>query len=677
MTAASSSRTGPESKEDQAPSRIIIEAVLPEIDAGRFPIKRTVGEEVVVSADIFAEGHDVLRAVVLHRKAGSADWSESPMTPLINDRWTGRFACDSIGRYEYTVMAWVDLFDSWQRDLRKRVEAGQDVASELLEGAEYVRAAATRASGDDSAWLRDRASLLARSGEPASRIQAALDPGLTERMDRYPDRFSRHTYDRPLGIMVERPLARFGAWYETFPRSCASEPGRHGTFQDTIKRLPYIAGMGFDVLYLPPIHPIGRAFRKGPNNTLTPGPDDPGSPWAIGGPEGGHKAVHPALGTIEDFDRLVAAAKEHHLEIALDIAFQCSPDHPYVREHPQWFRHRPDGTIKYAENPPKKYQDIYPINFDCDDWRSLYAELRDVFLFWIEHGITIFRVDNPHTKPFRFWEWVIREVWDRHPETIFLAEAFTRPKVMKHLAKAGYTQSYSYFTWRNNKWGLTEYFNELYHTDAVECMRPNLFANTPDILHEYLQYGGRPAFVIRLVLAATLGATYGIYGPPFELCVGQALRHGSEEYLDSEKYQVRHWNLDSPGNIRDLVTRVNRVRRENPALHDNRRLWFFHSDNEQIFCYGKSTPDLANIIVVVVNLDPHHTQSGWVRLPVDALGLGAGSDASYQVHDLITDERYLWNGEANFVILDPFQTPAHIFRVRRRIKTEQDFDYYD
>ncbi len=493
-------------------------------------------------------------------------------------------------------------------------------------------------------------------------------------MNAYPDRSGAHTYERLLGVMVERERARYGAWYELFPRSCSPEPGRHGTFWDLEARLPYIAEMGFDVVYLPPIHPIGRAYRKGPNNTLTPGPNDPGSPWAIGGPEGGHKSVHPALGTLDDFDHMVAIARNLGLEIALDIAFQCSPDHPYVREHPAWFRHRPDGSIKYAENPPKKYQDIYPIDFESEDWPNLYAELRDVFLFWIDRGVNIFRVDNPHTKPFRFWEWVIREVWDRHPETIFLAEAFTRPKVMKQLAKLGYSQSYSYFTWRNDKWGLTEYFTEMTRTDAIEYMRPNLFANTPDILHEFLQYGGRAAFQSRLVLAATLGATYGIYGPTYELCIGQALRHGSEEYLDSEKYEVRHWNLDSPGNIRDYVARVNAIRRENPALHDNRSLRFYPTDNEQIICYVKSVPDWSNTILVVVNLDPHHKQSGWVRLPPSALGLALSEDHIYQVHELIGDARYLWHGDSNFVELDPHASPAQVFRVRRKIKTERDFD---
>ena len=669
-------RLRPEPSGRRSPSRAIIEGVYPEVDSGRFPIKRTVGEEVVVSADVFAEGHDVLRAVVLHRPKGASAWSESPLSALVNDRWTGQFRVEALGRYEYTVEAWVDAFASWRKDVGKKVEAGQDVDNELLEGGEIVRGAAGRASGDDAAWLGERAALLSRGGDQADRVPAALDPELARRIDPYPDRSGGSKYDRVLGVMVERERARFGAWYELFPRSASPEPGKHGTFKDVEARLPYVASMGFDVLYLPPIHPIGRAFRKGPNNTLTPGPDDPGSPWAIGGPEGGHTGIHPELGTVADFDRLVAAADDLEIELALDVAFQCSPDHPYVKEHPAWFRHRPDGTIKYAENPPKKYQDIYPIDFDSDDWEALYAELRDVFLFWIGRGVHVFRVDNPHTKPFRFWEHVIREVWDRHPDTIFLAEAFTRPKVMKYLAKLGYSQSYSYFTWRNNKWGLTEYFTELYHTDVVEYMRPNLFPNTPDILHEFLQHGGRPAFMARLVLAATLGASYGIYGPPFELCDGRAVRPGSEEYLDSEKYQIRHWDLDAPGSLRDYVTRVNEIRRDNPALRHNRNLRFFPTDNEQIICYGKTTPDLSNVVVVVVNLDPYHTQSGWVRIPAGELGLGSGDDEGYQVHELIGEARYLWHGDSNFVILDPHASPAQVFRVRRKVKTERDFDYY-
>ncbi len=659
------------------PSRVVIEGVKPEIDAAQFPIKRTIGEEVVVAADIFAEGHDLLSAVVKHRAAGSKTWHETPMSPLVNDRWSASFRVESIGRHEYTIEAWADRFRTWLRDLGKKVDAGQDVASELLEGAELVRQAAGRAKGPEADWLNGRAGVLRGREDQAARVQAALDPQLAAAMAMFPDRTGSRTYERTLGITVERERARYGAWYEMFPRSAAREPGKHGTLRDLEDLLPYVASMGFDVLYLPPIHPIGRSFRKGPNNTLEARPEDPGSPWAIGSEQGGHKDILPELGTFADFDRLVKAARDVGIEIALDIAFQASPDHPYVREHPEWFRHRPDGSIKYAENPPKKYQDIYPIDFESKDWRALWNELRDVFLFWLDRGVKIFRVDNPHTKPFPFWDWVIAEVQARDPEVIFLSEAFTRPKVMRRLAKGGFTQSYSYFTWRNTKVELTEYFTELTQTDSAEIMRPNLFANTPDILHEYLQYGGRAAFQARLVLAATLGATYGIYGPPFELCVGQALRHGSEEYLDSEKYQVRHWNRDDPASLRDYVARVNAIRRENPALHHDRNLRFFHCDNDQILFYGKITPDLSNMILVAVNLDPHHVHSGWVRLPLAELGLPTGHGESFQVHELLGDARYLWNGESNFVILDPASSPAQIFRVRRKIHSEKDFDYYD
>ncbi len=661
---------------ETAPSRVIVEGVEPEIDGGRFPIKRIVGEEVVVSADIFAEGHDVLMAVVKYAKAGASGWTEVPMTALPNDRWTARFTVGEMGGYQYLVEGWVDRFASWFKELGKKAEAGQDVSSELLEGAELVLEGAGRATGRDAEFLQGRSKALGGSGNQADRVRSALDPLLFAAMARHPDRSRGFHHDRVLEIVVERERARHGAWYEMFPRSTATEPGQHGTFRTTADRLPYVASMGFDVVYLPPIHPIGRAFRKGPNNTLTPGPGDPGSPWAIGGPEGGHKAVHPELGTLDDFDALVAAAAGLDLEIALDIAFQCSPDHPYVKEHPGWFRHRPDGTIKYAENPPKKYQDIYPIDFECDDWRALHAELLDVFLFWVGHGVKIFRVDNPHTKPFRFWDWVIREVRDRHPDVIFLAEAFTRPKIMARLAKGGYPQSYSYFTWRTTRKALEDYFTELTRTDLVEFMRPNLFANTPDILHESLQVGGRPGFQIRLVLAATLGATYGIYGPPFELCVGTPWKPGSEEYLDSEKYQVRHWDLDQPHTLRDYIARINAIRRENPALHSDRNLQFVPTDNDSLIAYIKATPDLSDILLVVVNLDPNHVQSGWVRLPIFDLGLAADPGQTYQVHDLIGDSRYLWHGESNFVQLDPHASPAHIFRVRRKVKTERDFDYF-
>jgi starch synthase (maltosyl-transferring) len=656
-----------------APARVLIEGVAPEIDGGRFPIKRTAGAAVTVTADIFAEGHDRLAAVLCFRRAGESAWQESAMHSLLNDRWEGQFTVTQLGEYEYTIAAWVDHFASWRSGLMKKVEAGQDVTSELLEGAALVHQAAARATGPDRDFLKQQAAALGGAAEQATRVAAAAAPELAARVARHPDRSRASTYATTLRVQVERERAACGAWYELFPRSCAPEPGRHGTFKDCEARLPYVASMGFDVLYLPPIHPIGLTHRKGANNTPGVGPDDPGSPWAIGAAEGGHTAVHPDLGTLDDFDHFVAAARTHGLEVALDIAFQCSPDHPYVREHPEWFRRRPDGTVQYAENPPKKYQDIFPLNFETDQWRELWEELKRVVLFWIAHGITIFRVDNPHTKPFAFWEWLIREVRREHPDTIFLAEAFTRPKVMHNLAKSGFAQSYSYFTWRNTKTEITDYFTELMHSETRQYMRPNLFANTPDILPEYLQFGGRAAFQIRLVLAATLAGNYGIYGPPFELCEARALP-GSEEYQDSEKYQLCHWDIGRPDSLRTFIARVNAIRRENAALWHDDRLRFYDVDNEQLIAYAKTAPDLSNILLVVVNLDPHHAQSGWVEVPLDQLGLDAGQP--YQVHELLGDARYLWHGSRNYVAIDPQAAPAQIFRVRRRIRTERDFDYF-
>jgi len=657
---------------EKPPSRVIVEGLSPEVDGGRFPAKRTVREVVAVEADVHTDGHEVLAAALRYRKAGG-DWAEAEMRPLVNDRWTGGFAVSEQGFYEYTVQAWIDRFATWRRDLSKKFDVGQDVTSELLEGAELVRETAARVGGTDGDWLRGQADALGR-GDPAVRVRAALDPVLLAAMGRSADRTFGHTYEKVLRVWVDRERARFSTWYEFFPRSTTDEPGRHGTFRDAEKRLRYVAEMGFDVLYLPPIHPIGRAHRKGPNNTLGAGPDDPGSPWAIGGPEGGHKAVNPALGALEDFDHFVAAARDHGIEVAMDVAFQCSPDHPYVKEHPQWFRHRPDGTIKYAENPPKKYQDIYPIDFECDDWRNLYEELLSVVLFWADRGVRIFRVDNPHTKPFRFWEWLIARAQEKYPDCIFLAEAFTRPKVMKYLAKSGFTQSYTYFTWRNVKWEIVEYLTELTQTPVRDYMRPNFWPNTPDILPEFLQYGGPPAFQLRLILAATLGASYGIYGPAYENFESTPVQSGKEEYLDSEKYQVRLWDWNKPSVFRELIALINRARRENPALQFDHRLRFYPTDNEQILFYGKSTPDLSNIILTVANLDPYHVQSGWVHVPLADFGLEPGD--SYQVHDLITGARFLWHGQSNFVSLDPNVTPAHVLRLRRKARTERDFDYF-
>ena len=481
----------------------------------------------------------------------------------------------------------------------------------------------------------------------------------------------------PLRVTVDPVRARFSSWYELFPRSCGPSAAVHGTFTDCAARLPDIARMGFDVVYLPPIHPIGRTFRKGPNNALAAGPGDVGSPWAIGGPEGGHKAIHPELGSLEDFRRLLAHAREMDLEIALDIALQCSPDHPYVHEHPEWFRHRPDGTIRYAENPPKKYQDIYPFDFETDDWQALWAELKSIFVFWIEQGVRIFRVDNPHTKPFAFWEWLIHEIKQLHPEVIFLSEAFTRPSIMHRLAKLGFSQSYTYFTWRNTKQELTDYLLELTQHESREYFRPNLWPNTPDILPEFLQYGGRPAFMARAALAATLGANYGIYGPAFELLEHQAREPGSEEYLDSEKYQLRHWDLDRPDSLAPFITRLNRIRRENPALQQDWNLRLHPVDNDLLLCYSKAAiaaDGQDDLLVMVANLDPHHVQSGWIELPIETFGMSAGD--SFQAHDLLSGARFLWQGARQFVRLDPQSAPIHILRLRRRLRSERDFDYF-
>ncbi|RMF92880.1 MAG: alpha-1,4-glucan--maltose-1-phosphate maltosyltransferase, partial [Nitrospinota bacterium] len=465
----------------------------------------------------------------------------------------------------------------------------------------------------------------------------------------------------------------FSTWYELFPRSCSPEAGRHGTFRDCERLLPEIARMGFDVLYFPPIHPIGQTNRKGKNNAPVAQPDDVGSPWAIGGVDGGHKAIHPQLGTFADFERLRQKAQEHGIEIALDLAYQCSPDHPYVREHPEWFRHRPDGTIQYAENPPKKYEDIFPFYFETDAWPALWEELKSIVLFWIEKGVRIFRVDNPHTKAFPFWEWMIGEVKTRYPDVLFLSEAFTRPKVMYRLAKLGFSQSYTYFTWRNTKAELIDYMTELTRTEVREYFRPHFWPNTPDILPEPLQYGGRPAFMMRLILAATLSSNYGIYGPAFELCVDEALP-GREEYLHSEKYELKVWDRDQPGNLKGLISRINRIRRDNPALQQTHNLQFYEVDNEALLCYGKMTEDLSNIILVAVNLDPFHTQAGWVHIPLE--GLAIAPDQPYLVHDLISEDKYIWQGPRNHIILDPQTMPAHIFRVRKRLRRETDFDYF-
>jgi starch synthase (maltosyl-transferring) len=642
---------------------VVIENVAPTVDGGRYPVKREVGALLEVSADIFKEGHAVLLAYLKYRRARERAWRETPMRFVDNDRWAGAFRLDENARYRFTIEALPDPFRSWRADFVKRHEAGQDAPSERLEGLALIRATAERAPGADGARLRDFADRIEEAAAQAEAVTVARDEALAALMEAHVDRTEATWCEREFEVVADRERARFAAWYEFFPRSQPADPARgHGTFADAEAQLDRAAAMGFHVVYLPPIHPVGRAYRKGRNNALTAGPGEPGSPWAIGGPEGGHDAVNPALGTLADFDRFVAAAARRGLEVALDFAIQSSPDHPYVREHPEWFFHRPDGTIKYAENPPKKYQDVYPLNFYGDDPSPLWREMRRLLGFWIDHGVRTFRVDNPHTKPVRFWEWLIRDVHEEHPDVIFLSEAFTRPKMMKVLAKAGFTQSYTYFTWRNEKQELIEYLTEITQPPVADYFRGHLWPNTPDILHETLQKGGRPAFRLRLVLAATLSSLYGIYSG-YELCENTPFAPGSEEYLNSEKYEVKVRDWDAPGNIVDLVTAVNRVRREHRALQLYTNLRFYPSDDPHVVFYGKMTPEGDDAVFVAANLDLHATRAAWVELPLWELGIA--EDRPYRMHEVVTDTWQEWRGRGARVTLDPHHEPAAIFVLHR------------
>jgi starch synthase (maltosyl-transferring) len=673
-TAAAAASAAAEVREGRV--RAVIDAVLPSVDGGRFPIKRIAGEAVAIEAHCFADGHDKLRVVLRWSDAGASDEYEVEMKPQPNDVWQAEFTPPRAGRYRYTVWAWVDPFESWRHELERRDDRA-DIRVALQVGGALIDEAAARASGGDAAilaeWSAQIRALGADAGaEPSAQKALALDAARAAIVARYADRSRAVT--AALELVADRKRAGFSSWYEMFPRSAGTEPGHHGTFRDVEARLPYLADMGFDVLYFPPIHPIGRINRKGTNNALTAGPEDVGSPWAIGAAEGGHKDILPQLGTLDDFRRLLAAARELGIEIALDVAFQCAPDHPYVKAHPQWFKHRPDGSVQYAENPPKKYQDIYPFDFETEDWRALWDELKSIVDFWISQGVKIFRVDNPHTKAFGFWEWVIGAIKRDHPDVIFLAEAFTRPKLMHRLAKLGFSQSYTYFTWRNTKQELTEYFTDLALGPGRQYYRPNVWPNTPDILHETLQSGLRPVFAARLVLAATLSANYGIYGPTYELLESAPRESGSEEYRDSEKYQLRHWSVESSESLWSLIARMNRIRRDNAALQSDSSLHFCPTDNDQLIAYLKMDSKSGNVVLTVVNLDPHQTQSGWLDLDVGALKLDA--EQPYQVHDLLSDQRYNWRGRRNYVMLDPRRVPAHVFRLRRRVRSEQDFDYF-
>src|ERR1700730_1862026 len=641
---------------------VVIENLQPLIDGGRYPIKRVIGEDVVVEADVFKDGHDIVAASLKWRLSGESHWHETAMTHIDNDRWRGACTFYANGIYEYTVEAWTDTFRGWQREFTAKFEAGiSSLTSEALEGAALLEAAAQRAQEPSDAVRLREFSQDFRTSDNAQINAIAQSAELEVLMATYPDRSTATQYAPPPRAIVDRRAARTAAWYEFFPRSAEGHADRGSTLRESLPRIDYARNMGFDVIYFPPIHPIGHTNRKGPNNSITSRPGDPGVPYAIGSEAGGHKAIEPSLGTLDDFDWLEGEVRSRGMEIALDFAINCSPDHPYVREHPEWFYKRPDGTIKFAENPPKKYEDIYPLNFRCENWRELWAEMKSIILFWADHGVRIFRVDNPHTKPLPFWEYLISGVRAEYPDVLFLAEAFTRPKMMKALAKAGFTQSYTYFTWRNSKQELIDYFTELTQTVMREYFRGNLWPNTPDILPFVLQDGGRAAFMIRITLAGTLSSLYGIFSG-FELCENAALPE-REEYLDSEKYQLKERDWDGPGNIKDWIRRLNRIRKENRALHFYDNLRFYRTENEAILCYSKMTPARDNIILVVVNLDPHRKQHSYVDLPIELFGSIEGDP--YQVHDLLSDARYVWYGRRNYVELDPQIQPAHIFRVRR------------
>jgi len=642
----------------------VIENLSPLLDGGRYPLKRVVDQELAFSADIFKDGHDLVAAVLKWRPLGVQEWWETPMTQGENDRWSGIAHFVENTEYELTIEAWGDEFGSWRAEYEKKFSAGiTELATEIAEGALLIEKAGSRTDRKADKERLLHFAVLLRKADAAEGVQIAREIELIGLMAAWPDRSLSTEYAPYVKVIVDRPEALFSAWYEFFPRSAQGLGDRGSKFRDCISRVDDAKAMGFNVIYFPPIHPIGFTKRKGKNNSVTAEPNDPGVPYAIGSKFGGHKAVEPELGTLEDFDWLVNEIRARGMEVALDFAINCSPDHPYVSEHPEWFFHRPDGTIKYAENPPKKYEDVYPLNFHNSNWRALWEEMKSVILFWAKHNVRVFRVDNPHTKPVAFWEWLIREVRSNYPDAIFLSEAFTKPKMMKALAKCGFTQSYTYFTWRNTKYELTEYLTELCTTEMKYFFRGNFFTNTPDILPVFLQTGGRPSFLIRAVLASTLSTVYGIYSG-FELCENVPIPN-REEYLNSEKYQFKERDWDAPGNIKEYLTRLNRIRRENRALQIYENLEFHVVENDQILFYAKATASLDNIILIAVSLDPFHAQSGFASVPVERFGIG--ENEAYQVEDLLTGERFVWRGRRNFVMLEPNSRPAHIFRLRRQI----------
>ncbi|NBC07589.1 MAG: DUF3416 domain-containing protein [Bacteroidetes bacterium] len=642
-------------------NRVVIENVRPEVNGGAFFIKRIPGETVAVSADIFGDGHDHIRASLLFRHESQKRWTEVFMQEAVNDEWTARFRVTEKGMYHYKFVGWVDHLLHWYDGFLKKQEAGQDMSVELQIGAQLLQQTAENYPKAKAEDLKALAATLADASKAEEAVQQVLSPGFKQVVESTPMKQFETVYDQSLRVRVGWEKELFSTWYEVFPRSTSQQPGKHGTFKDVEALLPRVEEMGFDVLYLPPIHPIGKVNRKGKNNSTNAQEGEPGSPWAIGSDEGGHKAIHPKLGTLEDYKQLIEKANERGIDIAFDLAFQCAPDHPYIKEHPEWFLWRPDGTIAYAENPPKKYQDIVPINFETEDWKNLWDELKSVILYWCEQGVRIFRVDNPHTKPFRFWEWAIAEVQKDYPDTIFLSEAFTRPKVMAALAKVGFNQSYTYFTWRNTRRELEEYLTELTQTELRDYFRPNFWPNTPDILAYELMNAGPNAFAKRYLLAATLSSNYGMYGPAFEFMENTPNTNGKEEYFNSEKYETRHYDWEHRNRLTELITKVNHIRKAHPALQSTWNIHFTRTDNEQLMSYIKLTEDKKDVIWCVVNFDVHHRQSGFVEVPKALLGIEG--NVHLKVTDLLTDDTYHWFNEWNYVEINPAIFPGHVFRV--------------
>ncbi|WP_031527356.1 alpha-1,4-glucan--maltose-1-phosphate maltosyltransferase [Dyadobacter crusticola] len=640
--------------------RVVITNVSPQVEAGKYPARRAIGESIDFSADVFGDGHDVVAAAVIYKHETEENWNEVLMQFTGNDHWEATWSPDKEGIYQYRFTGWIDHFTTWKKGLVKKYDARQDIAVEIQIGVELLEEASLLTESQYAASFKQWIDFFNNSTDQQAAVDLAISDELAAAMSRirYTDRIT--VFDKTFQLEIERKKAAFSSWYELFPRSTSPDPERHGTFKDVTRLLPKVAKMGFDTLYFPPIHPIGEMKRKGKNNSLVPSETDPGSPWAIGNRLGGHKAVHPELGEVEDFVELVTEAKKLGIEIAMDIAYQCAPDHPYVKEHPQWFKWRPDGTVQYAENPPKRYEDILPFDFETQDWQNLWQELKSVLDFWIEKGVNVFRIDNPHTKAFGFWEWVIGEVRKENPQIIFLAEAFTRPRVMERLAKIGFNQSYTYFTWRNSKGEIEQYLNELTKTDQQYYFRPNFWPNTPDILPHHLVEGGENAHITRFILAATLSSNYGLYGPVYEYGVNTP-HPGKEEYTDNEKYEIKHWDWDRYSRTREIITRVNKIRKENPALQTTWNINFAETNNDMVICYTKVDPLSNNLLIIAVNLDFFNTQGANIKVPLHKLGMHW--EQSYRVRDMLSGELYDWHGEYNYVQMNPYEMPAHIFKI--------------